>query len=467
MSLLSLLLMTLLLYLANAVFAAAEIAVLSAPRGRLRERAERGDRGAQVALRLQSQPGRFLTTIQVAITLLGMVAAVYGGSGLIEALGNMGGDPGGGIDPGGGLPGPGAPGESPLGGKTGGLWWRQLVTGLVLAGLTTTSVLVGELIPKRMALQHATAWACRVAPGLAWLQWLAWPIVAVLGGITDAVVRLFGTREGAPQAPSLHEIRQMIEEGTSAGLVDPVEQQLAFEALQLGDRSVRQIMRPRFEIDAIDVETPPEEVLGVIAMAGFSRLPVYEKSLDAIIGFVHIQDVLRQNYLGWGLDLRKLLRKAVIVPDTMRLDQLLVRFQAEKTQLAIVVDEFGATRGMVTLDDVLQELVGELLTERHQAQAQRIVERAEGGWLVEGTVSVPDLLEFLGQTRLLVEAPKGVSSVAGLVLHVLGRLPEPGEAATWHGLRFEVVDLDGRRIDKLLLRLEPTPSPSAPRSPKA
>jgi putative hemolysin len=199
-------------------------------------------------------------------------------------------------------------------------------------------------------------------------------------------------------------------------------------------------------------------------MAGYSRLPVYDKSLDSIIGFIHIQDVLRQSYMGWGLELQKLLRKAVFVPDTMRLDQLLVRFQEERSQLAIVVDEFGSTRGMVTLDDVLQELVGELLTEHQQANQRQIVVRPEGGWLVEGTVSVPDLLEFLGKTRLLVDAPRGVSSVAGLVLHVLGRLPEPGESASWQGLNFEVVDLDGRRIDKLLLQLEAKPTTPPRRS---
>ena len=444
MSTLSLLLLTLLLYALNALFAASEIAVLSAPRARLKERSEGGDRGAEAALRLQDHPGRFLTTIQLAITLLGMVAAIYGGSRLIAQLSGPNGGPNQPAFPGG--------------------WWKELAAGLVLAGMTATSVLVGELIPKRLALQHATTLACRVAPLLIWIERLAWPVVALLGGITDAVVGLLGVRERDQSAPTLHEIRQMITEGTSAGLVDPVEQKLAFEALQLGDRTVRQIMRPRFEIDAIDVATPPEEVLGVVAMAGYSRLPVYDKSLDSIIGFIHIQDVLRQSYMGWGLELQKLLRKAVFVPDTMRLDQLLVRFQEERSQLAIVVDEFGSTRGMVTLDDVLQELVGELLTEHQQANQRQIVVRPEGGWLVEGTVSVPDLLEFLGKTRLLVDAPRGVSSVAGLVLHVLGRLPEPGESASWQGLNFEVVDLDGRRIDKLLLQLEAKPTTPPRRS---
>jgi CBS domain containing-hemolysin-like protein len=189
-------------------------------------------------------------------------------------------------------------------------------------------------------------------------------------------------------------------------------------------------------------------------MAGFSRLPVYENDLDHIIGFVHLKDVLRQHYLGWQLDLRKLIRKAMFVPDTLRLDQLLVRFQEERNQLAIVVDEFGATRGMVTLEDVIEELVGELLTEHHERVEQMIVPDAQGGWLVDGTVSLADLLERIGSSGQRANLPRNVSSVAGLVLDELGRLPQLGEQVTWQGLRFEVVDLDGRRIDRLRVRKE-------------
>jgi putative hemolysin len=256
-------------------------------------------------------------------------------------------------------------------------------------------------------------------------------------------------------ATSLQEIRHLIEMGTAEGVVDPVEQKLAFEALQLGDRTARQIMKPRVDIDAVDVETPPEELLGVIAMAGFSRLPVYESDLDHIIGFVHLKDVLRQHYLGWKLDLRKLIRPALTVPDTMRLDRLLVRFQEQHNQLAIVVDEFGATRGMVTLEDVIEELVGELLTEHHQRVEQQIVERGDTSWLVDGSVSIADLLERLGRPHLLADAPRNVSSVAGLVLELLGRLPAPGEKTSWHDLELQVVDLDDKRIDKVQVTAAP------------
>src|SRR5260221_4766121 len=192
--------------------------------------------------------------------------------------------------------------------------------------------------------------------------------------------------------------------GTAEGVVDPVEQKLAFEALQLEDRSVRQVMKPRIDIDAVDVETRQEDLLGVIAMTGFSRLPVYDGDLDHIIGFVHLKDVLRQHYLGWRLELRKLVRPALTVPDTMRLDRLLVRFQEQRNQLAIVVDEFGATRGMVTLEDVIEELVGELLTENHERVEQQIVQADKTNWLVDGHVSIADLLERLGHQHLLADA---------------------------------------------------------------
>jgi putative hemolysin len=312
---------------------------------------------------------------------------------------------------------------------------------------------VGELVPKRVALHNAPAMARLVARPLDLLARAARPIVWCLGTATEALSFVFGVRNAPVKGISMQEIRHLIEMGTAEGVVDPVEQKLAFEALQLGDRTVRQIMKPRIDIDAVDIETPQEELLGVIAMAGFSRLPVYEENLDHIVGFVHLKDVLRQHYMGWTLELKKLIRPALFVPDTMRLDQLLVRFQEQRNQLAIVVDEYGATRGMVTLEDVIEELVGEVLTEHHDRVEQLIVPRESGGWLVDGAVSIADLLERLGRPDLVPLAPRNVSSVAGLVLNQLGRMPQIGERTKWHGLELEVVDLDGQRIDRVLVTM--------------
>jgi putative hemolysin len=421
------------LFAANGLFAAAELALISANRGRLKELADQNDRRAATALRLIDNPNHLLATIQVGITLVGTLAAAYGGAALSRELEQL-------------LMGLGWGWLTPLSGN--------LALGLVVLGITVGSILVGELIPKRIALHDPTAMALTMAPLVSTLELAARPAVWLLGRITESLTGLLGFVGPPKKGTSLQDIRHLIELGTAEGLVDPVEQRLAIEALQLGDRIVRQIMRPRIDIDAIDVETPPEELLGTISMAGFSRLPVYEKDLDHIIGFVHLKDVLRQHYLGWQLNLRKLIRQAMFVPDTLRLDQLLVRFQEERNQLAIVVDEFGATRGMVTLEDVLEELVGELLTEHHERVEQMIVPDEQGGWLVDGTVSLADLLERLGCKTQRASLPRNVSSVAGLVLEELGRLPQLGEQVIWQGLRFEVVDLDGRRIDRLRVQAE-------------
>jgi putative hemolysin len=422
------LLAVVLLIALNGCLSGAEIAVISANRTQLKQWAEAGNSKARLALELAQKPSRFLPAVQVAASLLNTLAAVLGGVAILQLLALR-------------LRDAGPPAATEMS--------TAIAIVLVVVGCSILSVAVGELLPKRLAAARAESIACAVAGPLDLLARVLRPAVWCLAKGTDGLALLWGVRTVDAPATSLQEIRHLIEMGTAEGVVDPVEQKLAFEALQLGDRTTRQIMKPRIDIDAVDVETPPEELLGVISMAGFSRLPVYEGDLDHIIGFVHLKDVLRQHYLGWKLDLRKLIRPALTVPDTMRLDQLLVRFQEQHNQLAIVVDEFGATRGMVTLEDVLEELVGELLTDHHVRVEQQIVQRDANTWLVDGAVSIADLLERLGRQHLLESAPRNVSSVAGLVLDVVGRLPSVGEKAAWHGLALEVVDLDGRRIDRV------------------
>ena len=423
-----------LLILLNGCLAGAEISLISANRLQLKQQAEAGDRRARLALELAQNPSRFLPAVQLAVSLFNTLAAVLGGVAIAELLSPR-------LDVSNWLV---VSDMSPLSRLS-----MAIAVVLAVIGYSILSVALGELLPKRLAAAQSVAIARAVARPVDRLSRLLNPLVWCLAKGTDELAALWGVRPADTPATSLQEIRHLIEMGTAEGVVDPVEQKLAFEALQLGDRTARQIMKPRVDIDAVDVETPPEELLGVIAMAGFSRLPVYERDLDHIIGFVHLKDVLRQHYLGWKLDLRKLIRPALTVPDTMRLDRLLVRFQEQRNQLAIVVDEFGATRGMVTLEDVIEELVGELLTEHHERVEQQFVERSPSSWLVGGTVSIADLLERLGRQHLLADAPRHVSSVAGLVLELLGRMPANGEKTAWHDLELKVVDSNGRRIDQV------------------
>jgi putative hemolysin len=252
---------------------------------------------------------------------------------------------------------------------------------------------------------------------------------------------------------SLDDIEHLIDTGTAEGVVEPLEQKLALGALRLGDRTVRDIMRPRIDLDAMDADTPPDEILGTVAMAGFSRLPVYERDLDHVIGFVHIKDLFRQNYLGWPIELRKLLHPALFVPESMTLDRLLELFQEKHNQLAIVLNEYGGTEGLVTLEDVVEEIVGEIRDEHRRHEDPKFVQRDANSWSVDGTLSVADMIDRLGLSADDSWEGRGFSTIAGLILDQLGHIPSIGDKVEWNGVRLEVVDMDGQRIDRVLITL--------------
>jgi putative hemolysin len=422
------LLIVLALVLANGVFSAAEMAIVASRRGRLRARAEAGDEAARTALELASNPDRFLPTVQVGVTLVSTLGAAYGGervvTGLREWLSAR-------------MPGLAGLAE-PL----------ALVAFVMLFSFVT--LVLGELAPKRLALRNAESFARLAAPFIQLLSRVAAPLVWGLNLGTNAVMALVGARGTPEPTVSVDDIEQLLEAGRSEGVLEAVEHAVAAEALRLGDRTVGDIMRPRIEVDALDVDTPGNEILGAIAMAGYSRLPVYEGTLDRILGYVATKDVLRTSWMGWPIELRKLMRRAAFVPESMPLDQLLELFRRERTPFAIVLDEYGGTDGLVTLDDVLEELVGEIHDDRRADEPQDFVERPDGSWLVEGSAAIEALADRFGIR--LGEEPRDYATASGLVLAELERLPVAGDRITWRGLVIEVVDMDGRRIDKLLVR---------------
>jgi len=424
------LLLIMVLIVANGFFASAEIAIIAAGRGPLKRLADHGDRKAGVALELLNQPDRFLPTVQVGVTLVGTFTAAFSGATLVSLLSDR-------LD------------SLPV------VWIRTLSAEIALAivvmALTFASVVLGELVPKRLALLKTTEIARLSALPILFLSRIGRPAVWCMNVATEAMLFLLGL--GGAKAPTVtvDEIQHLIEQGTAEGVLEPVEQKLAVGALRLGDRSTRQIMHPRIDIDAVDVDTPAEELVGVVAMSGFTRLPVYEGNLDHVIGIVHLKDVLRQHYLGWAINLRKLCHKPLFVPETMPLDQLLVVLQKQHSQMALVVDEFGATKGLVTLDNVVTALAGELLAGETKPALDRIVQRSETSWLVDGTLPVDELLAKLELAEFELSLPRNVTTLAGLVISQLGRLPKVGETTTWELLYFEVVDLDGQRVDKVLV----------------
>jgi len=422
------LLIVLLLILANGFFSGAEMAIVASRRGRLRALAEKGDRRAQAALDLAASPDRFLPTVQIGITLVGTLAAAYGGDRLVSELTVW-------------IANQAPPGIAAMA--------RPIALTVFVMLLSFVTLLLGELVPKRLALRQAEAFARLAAPAMQMFAWIARPLVWGMSTATSAVIFLLGGRKQTEPSVSVDDIEHLLETGRAEGILEAVELSVASEALRLGERSVRDIMRPRIDVDALDIETPQAEIIGAIAMAGYSRLPVYEGSLDHIIGYVSIKDALRHAWMGWPIELRKMLHRPIFVPETMPLDRLLELFQKERNQLAIVLDEYGGTEGLVTLEDVLEELVGEIHDEHRQADAQAFVQREDGSWLVDGSVAIDDLVDRFGLKG--EPLPRDYTTISGLVLAELERIPAAGDVVTWRGLRIEVVDMDGRRIDKLLV----------------
>jgi len=420
------------LILANGFFAGAEMAIVASRRGRLRQLAETGDKAAQTALELASSPDQFLPTVQIGITLVGTLAAAYGGDSLVSDLATW----------------IAAHGPPAVVGVA-----RPIALTVFVVLLSFFTLLFGELVPKRLALRRAEDIARLVAPAMKIFSQFTKPLVWLMGASTSGVLALLGAHKQEGPTVSVDDIEHLLEAGRAEGVLEAVEQAVATEALRLGERTVRDIMRPRIELDALDIETPPGEVLGAIAMAGYSRLPVYEGSLDHILGYVLLKDVLRHNWMGWPIELRRIMHRALFVPETMPLDRLLELFQKERNQLAIVLDEYGGTEGLVTLEDVLEELVGEIHDEHHRSSSQ-FVQREDGSWLVDGSAGIEDLADKLDLK--LDAVPRDYSTVSGLVLAELERIPTTGDTLRWRNLVIEVVDMDGRRIDKLLIRRDST-----------
>ena len=322
---------------------------------------------------------------------------------------------------------------------------------MVVVGLTFVTIVFGELIPKQLALNNAEAVARWVALPMAALQSIARPAIWIMEIASTVVLWLLGFRKVQEKTVSIEDIEYLIHTGTHQGVLDPAEQVLAGRALRLGDRTVRDIMHPRIEIDALDVDTPADEVIGAVAMAGFSRLPIHEGDLDHIIGFIYTKDLLLRQHMGWPIELRKLVRPALLVPESLRIDKLLERFRQKRTQMAIVLDEFGGTEGLVTMEDVLEELVGEIHDEHRAERQQQIVARDDSSWFVDAGMPLHELLERMDMADRRSAAPADVSTVGGLVLSLLGRIPATGESAAWEGLTLEVVAMDGRRLERILI----------------
>jgi putative hemolysin len=419
-----------LLVLLNAFFAMSELAIVSSRRARLKPLADRGHRGAKRALQLAEHPTQFLATVQFGITLVGIVAGAYSGATLSEPVAYLIRD-------------------WPLIGEHA----YPVAIGLVVAGITYLSLVVGELVPKRIAMNHAEAIAMRVSLPMAALARIGTPIVYALRISTEGLLRLLRVRQSAANKITEEEIKVMIAEGAETGVFVQQERRMIEGVLHLADHSIRTIMTPRLDIEWLDVQDGAAELTPQVLAAEHSRLLLCEAAVDEVLGFVYVKDLLAQIATGKALAPRDCLKVALTVHENTTVLRMLDLFRQKPSNLAIALDEYGSVQGIVTPRDIFAAIAGEFAEDASDEPG--IVHRPDGTWLVDGRVRTADLERTLGARDL---TDPDYATVAGLVLHRMGRLPQVGESIEFHGYRFEVVDLDSRRIDKILVtRLPPEP----------
>jgi putative hemolysin len=416
----------LLLLLANGLFAMSEIALVSSRKARLRRLAEK-DVGARVALELAETPDRFLSTVQIGITLIGILAGAFGGATisapLARSLRRI-------------------PALAP--------YSEAVSLVVVVMTITYLSLVVGELVPKRLALNHPEQIASRIAKPMRSLSILAYPAVRTLTASSSLLLRLLRVRP--PEEPPIteEEVKILIDVGAEAGVFEAAEHELVDNIFSLADQRIPQLMTPRLDVVWLDVESPPEEIRGRIISSPYSRMPVCQGTLDNILGVVKARDLLARVLAGEPLDLRAAMLPPLYVPETRTALQLLELFKQSAVHIAMVVDEHGALEGLVTMNDALEAIVGEM-PEPHGKGEGLAVRREDGSWLLDGGLPISDFKELFSIEKLPREEEGGYHTLAGFIMSQLGRLPSASDYFVWNNLRVEVVDMDRRRIDKVLV----------------
>ncbi|MCU0986926.1 MAG: hemolysin family protein [Acetobacteraceae bacterium] len=412
----------------NGLLAMGELAVVSSRKSRLQAMARKHVRGAAAALALAEDPHRFLPTVQVGITLVGVLAGAFGGATLAERLGAV-------LD------------RYPLFAPNG----LPIAFGIVVALITLASIVLGELVPKTLALRRPEPLAAALAPLLTALARIAAPAVWLLKTLSGLVLRLLGAERPAENAVTEEEVKALVQEGAAAGVIEQEERQMIERVLRLPDRSIRAVMTPRTEIAWLDRADPPDEIIAQLRATPHARFVVCDGSLDNVVGVVRAKDLLDQVLGGETLRLAAALRRPKALPDSMSVLAALEILRQEPLGIAFVVDEYGSFEGIVTAFDMLEAIVGEVAGEIADG-APSCAQRPDGSWLMDGLLPADEVRSRLGLQVLPGEGE--YNTLAGLILTLAGRIPSEGDQVRWQNHVFEIVDMDGRRIDKVLVRGE-------------
>lgn len=416
----------------NGLFVMSEMAVVSSRKARLQQMGNEGRKSALQALHLAQSPGTFLSTVQIGITLIGIVMGAVAGATLSAPLARLFQQWS--------IPQPYA---------------DTLAFVIVVVFITVLTLLVGELVPKRIALHEPERIAASIAGPMIFVSRVFKPLVWLLGKGTEAILKLLGIKPGPQSTVTEEEIQLMIDQGTEAGVIEEAEQDMVEGVFSLGDSRVYSIMTPRTEITWLDIDDSPDEIRRKIGETPYSRFPVCQGSLDTVLGIIKARDLLAAPGLASPeFRLKDKLKPALYVPETMFASRALEVFKQQSAELMLVIDEFGSLQGLVTLDDIIEEIVGDIEVEKQATQ------RHDGSWLLDGLLPVDDFKEIFKLEQLPHETE--YESLSGFVMMNLGRVPQAADHFEWNDLRFEVMDMDGRRVDKVLVTALPPRTPTPP-----
>ena len=407
--------------LVNTLFVLSEMSVASSRKARLQQRINDGDRRASTVLQLIEDPNLFLATVQIGITLVGVFVGAVGGATFAGPLSGV-------------LA--GIPALSP--------YANTLAFAIVVLAITLVFLVLGELVPKRIALHNPERIASILAGPMMVVSMLFRPLVWILGRLTDLILKMLGIEPGKEPPVTEEEIQLLIDQGTQAGVFEEAEQDMVEGVFSLADQRVYSLMTPRPDIVWLDISDSVEEIRQKLVESDVSRFPVRQGSLDSIVGIVKARDLLVQSLNNEPILLKNLLKPAFFVPETMFASRALEVLKEKGTDMLLVIDEFGALQGLLTINDILEEIVGEMEIDEPQA-----TQRQDGSWLLDGMLEVDEFKEIFDLPVLPHEDE--YETLSGFVMVSLGRVPQPTDRFEWHGLKFEVMDMDGRRVDKVLV----------------
>ncbi len=413
-----------LLILVNGVLAMSEAALVASRKARLEQQVNEGDRPSRTALDLLKTPNIFLSTVQIGITLISVLAGAFGGATLAELLA---------------VELAKIPALTP--------YSESLALGIVVVIITILTIWLGELVPKRLGLHSPERIARVVAGPMLFLSKAFSPLVRIMSGATDLILRLIGVKASDEPPITEEELQVLLDQGTRAGVFEEAEQDMVEGVFSLSDSRVYSLMTPRTEIVWLDINDSVEAIRAKVAEHGFSRYPVCEGGLDRILGIVKTSDLLVPSLAGKDFNLKDMLRPALYVPESMFASQALQMLKEQNRKLLLVIDEFGALQGLLTLNDVIEEIVGDFEPEPQATQRQ------DGSWLLDGMLPVDDFKEIFNFKSLPHEAE--YETLSGFIMLSLSRLPKAGDYFEWSNLRFEVMDMDDRRVDKVLVTTLP------------